>query len=94
MFPETNCRINGKEPNITGKSIQHTPPLGFLSCQTRQLSIRTVIMIRPHQQKSDLDAFAGYEKEYKGILREVKRAENGTLRDEPHICLLYTSRCV
>ena len=26
-------------------------PLGFLSCQTRQLSIRTVIMIRPHQQK-------------------------------------------
>ena len=30
---ETNRRINGKEPNITGKPIQHTSPLGFLSCQ-------------------------------------------------------------
>lgn len=40
---------------------------------------------RKYISQHDLDAFAGYEKEYKGILREVKRAENGTLRDEPHI---------
>lgn len=58
---ETNCRINGKEPNITGKSIQHTPPLGFLSCQTRQLSIRTVIMIRPHQQKVYPKEYVSYQ---------------------------------
>lgn len=40
---------------------------------------------RKYISQHDLDAFAEYEKEYKGILREVKRAENGTLRDEPHI---------
>ena len=48
---ETNRHINGKKPKIAGKSVQHTPPLGFLPRQTCQLSVRAVIMIGPHQQK-------------------------------------------
>lgn len=46
---ETDRRINSKEPNITGKAIQHTSPLGFLPCKPCQLAVRTVIMVCPHQ---------------------------------------------
>ena len=48
--PKTDSHINSKKPNITCKPVQHTSPLGFLSCEASQLPVSAIIMIRPHQQ--------------------------------------------
>ena len=49
---ETNGRIDGKEPDITGESIQNTSPASLLPRHTRQLSVGTIVEVGPSGNNS------------------------------------------
>jgi hypothetical protein len=46
---QADGHIDGEEPEVARKPIEHTSPLGFLTGETSQLAIGTVVMVGPHQ---------------------------------------------
>ena len=49
---QTDSGIDGDKPKITGKSVEHTSPAGFLAGHTCQLPVATIIMVGPHQEEN------------------------------------------
>ena len=49
---QTDGHVDGKEPQIARKTVQHTSPLSLLSGQPCQLTVGTIVMIGPHQKKN------------------------------------------
>ena len=47
---KTDAEINGEEPGIASKAVEHSAEEGLLSGHAGQLPVRTVIKVGPYQQ--------------------------------------------